>query len=94
MVMYGPGGLDRSPCGTGTSARMAMMHARGQLPLHQDFVHESTIGSLFTGRLIEEIRVGPYDAVVPTIKGAAYIMGIQQFLLDPDDPFPTGFLLG
>src|SRR5581483_10347208 len=94
MVMYGPGGLDRSPCGTGTSARMAMMHARGLLPLHQDFVHESTIGSLFTGRLIEETTVGPYPAVVPTIKGAAYIMGIQQFLLDPDDPFPTGFLLG
>jgi proline racemase len=73
---------------------MAMMHARGQLPLQQDFVHESTIGSLFTGRLIEETKVGPFDAVVPTIKGAAYIMGIQQFLLDPDDPFPTGFLLG
>ena len=52
MVLYGPGGLDRSPCGTGTSARMAQMHFRGELALNQDFVHESTIGSLFTGRLI------------------------------------------
>ena len=51
-------------------------------------------GSLFTGRLIEETTVGPYPAVIPTIQGAAYIMGIQQFLLDPDDPFQTGYLLG
>lgn len=94
MVMYGPGGLDRSPCGTGTSARMAQMHARGELGLNQDFVHESTIGSLFTGRLVGETRVGDYPAVIPTVKGAAYIMGLQQFLLDPDDPFQSGFLLG
>jgi proline racemase len=94
MVMYGPGGLDRSPCGTGTSARMAMRFARGEQKLNEDFVHESTIGSLFTGRLLSETKVGPFPAVVPTIKGSAYITGIQQFLLDPDDPFPTGFLLG
>ena len=87
MVMYGPGGLDRSPCGTGTSARMAQMHFRGELALNQDFVHESTIGSLFTGRLIGPAKkVGPFDAVVPTVKGSAYIMGIPQFLLDPKTP--------
>ena len=95
MVLYGPGGLDRSPCGTGTSARMAQMHFRGELALNQDFVHESTIGSLFTGRLIGPAKkVGPFDPVVPTVKGSAYIMGIQQFLLDPEDPFQKGFRLG
>ncbi len=94
MVLYGPGGLDRSPCGTGTSARMAMLHARGQLPLEQDFVHESTLGSLFTGRLVGETRVGDYPAVIPTIKGSAYITGFNTLLVSPDDPFPNGFLLG
>ena len=95
MVLYGSGGLDRSPCGTGTSARMAQMHFRGELALDQDFIHESTIGSLFTGRLIGPAKnVGPFDAVVPTVKGSAYIMGIQQFLLDPEDPFQKGFRLG
>ena len=95
MVLYGSGGLDRSPCGTGTSARMAQMHFRGELALDQDFIHESTIGSLFTGRLIGPAKnVGPFDAVVPSVKGSGYIMGIQQFLLDPEDPFQKGFRLG
>jgi proline racemase len=95
MVLYGPGGLDRSPCGTGTGARMAQMHFRGELALNQEFVHESTIGSLFTGRLIGPAKkVGPFDAAVPTVKGSAYIMGLQQFLLDPEDPFQKGFRLG
>jgi proline racemase len=86
--------LDRSPCGTGTSARMAVLHAKGQLPLHQDFVHESLIGTLFTGRLIEEVQVGPYKAVVPQISGRAWITGFANYVLDPDDPFPAGFTVG
>jgi proline racemase len=86
--------LDRSPCGTGTSARMAVLHAKGQLPLHQDFVHESLIGTLFTGRLIEEVQVGPYKAVVPQISGCAWITGFANYVLDPDDPFPAGFTVG
>ncbi|MFD7325968.1 proline racemase family protein [Streptomyces sp. NPDC059875] len=88
-----PGWFDRSPCGTGTSARMAQLHARGQLPLHQDFVNESFIGTRFTGRLIEETEVGGVPAVVPTITGRAWLTGTAQYFLDPDDPFPGGFLL-
>jgi proline racemase len=89
-----PGHVDRSPCGTGTSAKMAVLHARGELGLNEEFVHESILGTLYYGRLIEETQVGPYPAVVPTITGSAYITGIQQFVLDPRDPFPAGFHLG
>jgi proline racemase len=73
---------------------MAVLHAKGQLPLHQDFVHESLIGTLFTGRLIEEVQVGPYKAVVPQISGCAWITGFANYVLDPDDPFPAGFTVG
>ena len=88
-----PGWFDRSPCGTGTSARMAQLHARGELALDTDFVNESFIGTRFTGRLIEETTVGPHPAVVPTVTGRAWITGTANYLLDPDDPFPTGFVL-
>jgi proline racemase len=88
-----PGWFDRSPCGTGTSARMAQLWARGELGLHQDFVNESYIGRHFTGRLVEETTVGGRPAVVPTVTGRAWITGTAQYLLDPDDPFPAGFLL-
>jgi len=86
-----PGWFDRSPCGTGTSARMAELHARGELPLGQDFVNESFIGSRFTGRLVGETTVGGIPAVLPTITGRAWITGIGQYLLDPTDPYPAGF---
>ncbi len=88
-----PGWFDRSPCGTGTSARMAQLHARGELPLHQDFVNESFIGTEFTGRLVEETTVGGRPAVVPTVTGRAWVTGTAQYFLDPSDPFPAGFLL-
>ncbi|MDP9364663.1 MAG: proline racemase family protein [Chloroflexota bacterium] len=88
------GVLDRSACGTGTCAKMATLHARGRLPLGVDFVHEGILGTTFTGRLEEETRVGPYPAVVPTIAGRAWITGLAQYLLDPDDPFPEGFTVG
>ncbi len=88
-----PGWFDRSPCGTGTSARMAQLWARGELPLHQDFINESYIGRHFVGRLIEETTVAGRPAVVPTITGRAWITGTSQFMLDPEDPFPAGFLL-
>ena len=87
----GSGVLDRSPCGTGTCAKMATLHAKGKLALHQDFVHEGILGTKFTGRLVEATRVGPYSAVVPTISGQAWITGIAQYVLDPEDPFPEGF---
>jgi proline racemase len=94
VVIY-PGTLDRSPCGTGTSARMAQLFARGDLALNQPFVHESIIGSLFTGRLVEQVDLTPtVQAVVPVIEGRAWITGFQQFVLDPEDPFPAGFLVG
>ncbi|MBZ5626057.1 MAG: proline racemase family protein, partial [Acidobacteriia bacterium] len=82
------GVLDRSPCGTGTCAKMAALHAKGTLPLHQDFVHEGILGTTFTGRLIEETRVGPYAAVVPTLSGQAWITGFAHYVVDPEDPFP------
>lgn len=85
------GVLDRSPCGTGTCARMATLHARGQLALDEPFRHEGVLGTVFTGRLIEETRVGPYTAVVPTIGGTAWITGAAQYVLDPQDPFPEGW---
>jgi proline racemase len=88
-----PGWFDRSPCGTGTSARMAQLYARGQLGLHEDFVNESIIGSRFVGRLVGETTVGAVPAVVPTVTGRAWITGMAQYLLDPTDPFPAGFLL-
>jgi len=93
-----PGWFDRSPCGTGTAARMAQLHARGELPLNQDFVNESFIGGTFTGRLIGTADVGgersaPVPAVLPTVTGRAWITGTAQYLLDPTDPFPAGFLL-
>jgi proline racemase len=88
-----PGWLDRSPCGTGTSARMAALHARGELALGESFVNESIIGSRFTGRLLEEVSLGSVPAVVPEVSGRAWITGMSQYLLDPTDPFPAGFAL-
>ncbi len=88
------GALDRSPCGTGTCAKMAALHAKGKLPLHQNFVHEGILGTTFTGRLIEETRVGPYAAVVPTLSGQAWITGFADYVLDPEDPLPNGFTVG
>ena len=88
------GVLDRSACGTGTCARMATLHARGQLALGKPFRHESVLGTVFTGCLVEETQVGPYRAVVPTISGQAWITGISQYVLDAEDPFPEGFVVG
>jgi proline racemase len=84
-----PGWLDRSPCGTGTSARMAQLHARGRLALGEPFVNESIIGTRFTGRLVAETETG----VVPEITGRAWITGRAEYVLDPEDPFPAGFAL-
>jgi proline racemase len=88
------GAIDRSPCGTGTCAKMAVLHAKGQLPLNQDFHHEGILGTIFTGRLLEETQVGDYPAVVPTITGQAWITGISNYIIDADDPFPEGFTVG
>lgn len=92
MAIY-PGWFDRSPCGTGTSARMAQLHARGELPLDTDFDNESFIGTHFIGRLIREGELNGMTTVVPTFTGRAWITGTAQYLLDPRDPFPRGFVL-
>lgn len=85
------GVLDRSPCGTGTCAKMAVLHAKGQLDLNQDFVHEGVLGTTFTGRLIRETEVGGVNAVVPVLEGRAWITGFAQYVVDAEDPFPDGF---
>ncbi len=88
------GAIDRSPCGTGTSARMATLHARGELRVGDAFRHEGILGTIFTGRLVEETVVGSHRAVVPTISGQAWITGFARYSLDPTDPFPEGFTVG
>lgn len=89
------GMLDRSPCGTGTCAVMAVMHARGELQIGQPFVHESIIGSLFTGVLVEETdTIAGRRAVIPEITGSAYITQYSKVVVDPKDPFPRGFRVG
>ena len=88
------GALDRSPCGTGTSARMAALHARGQLAIGEEFHHFGPVGTEFVGRLRRATTVAGVPAVVPEISGAAWITGIAQYSLDPSDPFPEGFTLG
>ena len=92
-VVVSPGRLDRSPCGTGTCARLAVMHARGQISAGEPFVHESVIGSRFVGTVDEVASVGPYPAVVPSITGQAWITELCQVGYDPSDPFPTGYTL-
>ena len=88
-----PGWLDRSPCGTGTSARLAQLHARGELAVGEAFVNESVIGTRFTGRVAERTTVAGVPAIVPEITGRAWITGMGQYLLDAEDPFPAGFAL-
>jgi proline racemase len=93
-MVIAPGYFDRSPCGTGTSARVAQLHARGLLALDTDFVNESLLGTHFVGRLVDTADVAGIPAVVPTITGSAWITGTSQQFLDERDPFPHGFLLG
>ena len=88
-----PGWLDRSPCGTGTSARLAQLHARGDLATGAPFVNQSVIGTRFTGRVVELATVAGKPAIIPEITGRAWITGMGQYLLDAEDPFPAGFSL-
>lgn len=92
-VFFANTGIDRSPCGTGTSAKVATLYSKGELKLNEEFVHESIIGSIFRARAIQETQVGPYSAVIPEVTGSAHIMGINQLFIDPDDPHKNGFLL-
>lgn len=90
-VFYGDKAIDRSPCGTGTSARMAQLHARGRLSVGETFIHESYIGSCFEGRVESEIRVGDFDGIIPSVAGSAVPTGYNTIWIDRRDPFGTGF---
>ncbi|SFH69656.1 proline racemase [Tindallia magadiensis] len=93
VVVFGQGQLDRSPCGTGTSAKLATLHAKGQLGIDEKFVYESITGTMFKGRIMETTEVGDFKAVIPEITGSAYITGFNHFVIDPDDPLKHGFSL-
>lgn len=90
-VFYGDKAIDRSPCGTGTSARLAQWHAKGKLKIGQEFIHESIIGSKFIGRVEEATSVGGKTAIVPSIEGWAIITGHNTITIDDDDPYAHGF---
>jgi proline racemase len=93
-ISTGPTGLiDRSPCGTGTCAKMATLYARGELGLRETYVTESVIGSLFYGELTKEVALGNFKAVVPEVTGRVFMTGIHNFVIDEDDPFKYGFKL-
>jgi proline racemase len=85
--------MDRSPCGTGTAAKMTLLHHKGQLPVGRFFLNQSPLGTTFEGRVLKETRVADLNAVVTEIRGSAQITGIHEFVVDPQDPFPEGFLL-
>ncbi len=90
-VFYGDAAIDRSPCGTGTSARMAQLYAQGKLGIADEFVHESIIGSQFVGRIDHKTQVGPFSAIVPSIEGWAKVTGFNTLIVDEEDPYAFGF---
>jgi 4-hydroxyproline epimerase len=90
-VFYGDKAIDRSPCGTGTSARMAQWVATGKLKAGDSFIHESIIGSQFTGKVESITECGPYPAIIPSIQGWARVTGYNHILIDEDDPYAFGF---
>tara|TARA_B110000037_G_scaffold16405_1_gene16998 strand:+ start:306 stop:1310 length:1005 start_codon:yes stop_codon:yes gene_type:complete len=90
-VFYGSGAIDRSPCGTGTSARMAQLHAKGLLKEGEEFIHESIIGSQFIGRVESTIQIGPHHGIMPSVQGWAQVTGYNTIIVDPRDPYAHGF---
>ena len=88
------GQIDRSPCGTGTSAKLATLWAKGELEIGEEFVYESVIQTKFIGRALRETQVGPYKAIIPEVTGKAYITGYSQYMIDDEDPVKYGFSLG
>jgi proline racemase/trans-L-3-hydroxyproline dehydratase len=92
VVVLGEGHVDRSPCGTGTSAKLALLYRRGEVSIGQPFVNRGLTGTAFEGRIAREIEVGDYTGIVPRISGSAYLTGLHRFVRRADDPFPEGFL--
>ncbi|MFR1192113.1 MAG: proline racemase family protein, partial [Megasphaera micronuciformis] len=94
VVVFGEGSVDRSPCGTGTSAKVATLHAKGELKVGEHIIYESILGTKFKGEVLEETTIAGRKAIIPRITGSAYINGFNTFLVDPDDPLKHGFILG
>jgi 4-hydroxyproline epimerase len=90
-VFYGDKAIDRSPCGTGTSARMAQWYAKGKLKVGEPFIHESIIGSKFIGKVEEVVKIGELDAIIPSVEGWAKVYGYNTIKIDDDDPYAHGF---
>jgi trans-L-3-hydroxyproline dehydratase len=93
VTIFAAGEVDRSPCGTGTAARIAWLHANGQLPLGQQYTHESIIGTRFRGSALRATQVANYSAIVPEIRGHGYLTGFHTFIVERDDPVGGGFLV-
>lgn len=93
VVVLGEGHVDRSPCGTGTSAKLALLYQRGEVSIGQPFINQGLTGTAFEGRIAREIEVGDYTGIVPRISGSACLTGLHRFVLTADDPFPEGFLI-
>lgn len=93
-VIFGDAQVDRSPCGTGTSAKLAALHAKGELGLGEPFIYESITGSLFRGEAVQEVEIGEQKGIIPQITGSAYITGLNEWIIDDQDPMKYGFLLG
>lgn len=94
IMTFAQRSFDRSPCGTGTSARLALLHAQGRIGIGEEFIHESILGTVFKSRIVEEGRVDGYPAIIPEVTGSAFLTGSHQFFIDPRDPLKEGFLLG
>ena len=94
VVIFGDAQADRSPCGTGTSAKLATLHGWGELGIGEEFIYESFMGTRFKGVIKEETKIGDYDAVIPMITGSAYLTGVATYLIDSTDPLKYGFLVG
>lgn len=94
VVIFGDNMADRSPCGTGTSAKLATLHKRGEIGVGEPFIYESFIGSQFKGVILKETKVAEYDAVIPQITGNAYVTGLATYVIDPADPLKYGFQVG
>ena len=94
IMVFAQGAYDRSPCGTGTSARLALLHSKGEIGVGEEFVHQSIVGTTFRARIVEETSVDGYPAIIPEITGSAYITWTHQFFVDSRDPLKEGFILG
>ena len=93
VVVFGDGQVDRSPCGTGTSAKLATLFAKGEIGINEKFVYESILNTEFTGKVVEKVNIGGVDAITPEITGSAYLTGFNTLLFDPSDPLSNGFEL-